>query len=79
MINTGVLFSPGVPVRVLKLLPMDATAPASDIQTREEQRFPTGEKIHCMEMNRQLYVSQEFFDKLKAYKPNGASKFIDQR
>jgi len=45
-------------------LPFDATAPACDIETREEVEVLTGEKIHAVQHAGVLLVSSEMFKKI---------------
>ena len=57
----------GFEVRVNAFLPVDGTAPASCIETREPVRVMTGQKINCVRVEgiNVIWVTQEIYDILK--------------
>ncbi len=56
----------GMNCQVSPLLPMDETVSACDIETRQEIKVLTGEKINCVRVGGTLLMTKELYDTIKS-------------
>jgi len=52
-------------IRETAFLPIPETVPASDIETREEVKILTGNKIHALKADGVFYVSPEYYSQIQ--------------
>jgi hypothetical protein len=51
-------------------LPVEQTYPASNIETKEEVKIPSGEWIHVIELDGKLIVSSKIYEELQRIAKN---------
>jgi len=57
----------GFSVSVSHMLPSDEMVSMCDIATKREYSVLTGDKIHCIKVKREIYLSQVKYDELRGY------------